>query len=108
MGYENVLFNGKSMRNAIITKLSEDKHLTAALFANSNITILVDIISYMYQSLMSNLRQAASESMWSDTIFFENANRLARLIGYYAKGQIPFTLVAKLSSTKNLRFLTRL
>lgn len=96
MGYDNVLFNGKSMRNAIITKLSEDKHLTSALFANSNITILIDILSYMYQCLMSNLRQAASESMWSDTIFFENANRLARLIGYYAKGQIPYTILAKL------------
>lgn len=96
MGYENVLFNGKSMRNAIITKLSEDKHLTSALFANSNITILIDILSYMYQCLMANLRQAASESMWSDTIFFENATRLARLIGYYAKGQIPFTMLAKL------------
>ena len=99
MGYDNVLFNGKSMRNAIITKLSEDKHLTSALFANSNITILIDILSYMYQCLMSNLRQAASESMWSDTIFFENAARLARLIGYYAKGQMPFTILAKLIST---------
>lgn len=103
MGYENVLFNGKSMRNAIITKLSEDKHLTSALFSNSNITILIDILSYMYQCLMSNLRQAASESMWSDTIFFENANRLARLIGYYAKGQIPFTLLAKLSTEDNAK-----
>lgn len=108
MGYENVLFNGKSMRNAIITKLSEDKHLTSALFSNSNITILIDILSYMYQCLMSNLRQAASESMWSDTIFFENATRLARLIGYYAKGQMPFTILAKLidsesgESTKDL------
>ena len=97
MGYENILFSGKSMRNAIITKLSEDKHLTSALFANSNITILIDILSYMYQCLMSNLRQAASESMWSDTIFFENAARLAKMIGYYAKGQIPFTILAKVT-----------
>ena len=98
MGYDNVLFNGKSMRNAIITKLSEDKHLTSALFANSNVTILIDIISYMYQCLMSNLRQAASESMWSDTILYENAARLAKLIGYYAKGQMPYTLLAKIVS----------
>ena len=97
MGYDNILFSGKSMRNAIITKLSEDKHLTSALFANSNITILIDILSYMYQCLMSNLRQAASESMWSDTIFFENAARLAKMIGYYAKGQIPFTILAKVT-----------
>lgn len=95
MGYNNVLFNGRSIRNAIITKLSEDKHLTSALFANSNITILIDIISYMYQSMMANLRQAASESMFSDTVFFENATRLAKLIGYYAKGQSPYTLVAR-------------
>ncbi len=107
MGYDNTLFNGKSMRNAIITKLSEDKHLTSALFANSNITILVDIISYMYQCLMSNLRQAASESMWSDTIFFENAARLAKLIGYYAKGQMPYTMLAKTTNNQtptNLEF----
>lgn len=97
MGYDNILFSGKSMRNAIITKLSEDKHLTSALFANSNITILIDILSYMYQCLMSNLRQAASESMWSDTIFFENAARLAKMIGYYAKGQIPFTILARIT-----------
>lgn len=102
MGYENLLFNGKSMRNAIITKLSEDKHLTSALFANSNITILIDILSYMYQCMMSNLRQAASESMWSDTIFFENATRLAKLIGYYAKGQIPFTCLARILNPDNL------
>ena len=102
MGYNNVLFNGRSIRNAIITKLSEDKHLTSALFANSNITILIDIISYMYQSMMANLRQAASESMFTDTVFFENATRLAKLIGYYAKGQSPYTLVAKRTNTELL------
>lgn len=102
MGYNNVLFNGRSIRNAIITKLSEDKHLTSALFANSNITILIDIISYMYQSMMANLRQAASESMFTDTVFFENAARLAKLIGYYAKGQSPYTMIARLTNDEIL------
>lgn len=102
MGYNNVLFNGRSLRNAIITKLSEDKHLTSALFANSNITILIDIISYMYQSMMANLRQAASESMFSDTVFFENATRLAKLIGYYAKGQSPYTMIARRTNNEIL------
>jgi hypothetical protein len=51
----NILFNGLSMKAAITQKLSEDHGLTSALFANSNISILIDILSYMYQTLMANL-----------------------------------------------------
>lgn len=93
-----LLFNGKSMRNAIIQKLVEDHNLTSAAFSNSNITILIDIISYMYQSMMNNLRFAASESMFTDTMLFENATRLAKLIGYYAKGMYPYSLIAKIQT----------
>lgn len=92
----SLIFNGKSMRNAIIQKLAEDHNLSSAMFSNSNITILVDIISYMYQSLMSNLRFAASESMFTDTVLFENATRLAKLIGYYSKGAYPYSVIAKI------------
>jgi len=84
------------MKAAITQKLSEDHGLTSALFANSNISILIDILSYMYQTLMANLRLAASESMFSDTFLFENATRLARLIGYYAKGGHPYTVDANI------------
>ena len=51
---------------------------------------------------MANLRQAASESMFSDTVLFENAARLAKLIGYYAKGQSPYTLIARLTSSNTV------
>lgn len=97
-----LLFNGKSMRNAIIQKIAEDHNLTSALFANSNITILIDIISYMYQSLMTNLQFAASESMFTDTVLLENATRLAKLIGYYAKGAYPYSMTAKLQHSSAL------
>ena len=96
----SLLFNGKSIRNAIIQKLAEDHNLTSAMFSNANITILVDIISYMYQSLMTNLRFAASESMFTDTMLFENATRLAKLIGYYAKGAYPYSLIARIENTE--------
>lgn len=100
--HPSLLFNGKSMRNAIIKRLAEDHNLTSAMFSNSNITIMVDIISYMYQSLMDNLQFAASESMFTDTMLFENASRLAKKIGYYAKGAYPFSLIARLDSDNDL------
>lgn len=89
-------FNGFSLRDAIISKLLGDEKLALnTIDSTSNIMMLVDIISYMYQMMSVNLRMAASESMFSDTTLFENANRLARLIGYFAKGAVPYSMMGK-------------
>ena len=92
----NVIFNGKAIRNAILKNIAEDHNLSGSLFSNSNITILVDIMSYMYQTMMVNLKFAAGESMFTDTVLYENATRLAKLIGYYAQGAYPFSLIGRI------------
>lgn len=55
-------------------------------------------MAYLYQCLVYQLNNAASESMFSDTQIYSNINRLVNLIGYNPKGctpaQFPITLYA--------------
>lgn len=50
----------------------------------------------MYQVLVYQLNNAASESMFSDTQIYENINRLVNLIGYHPRGCRPSQLDAYL------------
>ena len=52
-------------------------------------TILIDLVAYLYQCLVYQLNNAASESMFSDTQIYSNINRLVNLIGYNPRGCTP-------------------
>ena len=60
-------FNAYSMKELITRKLSEDTKFTDQVYEGSNLAILIDIVSYMYQCLIYQLNNAASESMFADT-----------------------------------------
>ena len=81
-------FNAYSIKDLIVRKLSEDTKFTDQVYEGSNLNILIDMVSYMYQCLMFNLNNAAAESMFSDTQIYENINRLCKFIGYNPKGMI--------------------
>ena len=76
-------FSAYSIKDLITRKLSEDSRFTDQVYEGSNLAILIDIVSYMYQCLMYNLNNAAAESMFSDTQIYENINRLCKFIGYH-------------------------
>ena len=73
-------FNAYSIKELIKQKLASDTRFTDQLYEGSNISLLINLVSYMYQCLMYNLNNAASESMFSDTQIYENINRLVNLI----------------------------
>src|SRR5574344_367787 len=79
-------FSAYSIKDLITRKLSDNSKFTDQIYEGSNLAILIDIVSYMYQCLMYNLNNAAAESMWSDTQIYENINRLCKFIGYNPKG----------------------
>ena len=60
-------FSAYSIKDLITRKLSEDTKFTDQIYEGSNLAILIDLVSYMYQCLMFQLNNAASESMFSDT-----------------------------------------
>lgn len=79
-------FNAYRIKDLIRQKLSQDTRFTDQIFSGSNLDVLIDIIAYMFQSLLYSLNGAAAESMFADTQFYENINRLCNFLGYNPKG----------------------
>ena len=79
-------FSAYSIKDLITRKLTSDTKFTDQIYEGSNLAILIDIVSYMYQCLLYNVNNAAAESMWADTQIYENINRLCKFIGYNPKG----------------------
>jgi len=82
-------FNAYRIKDLIVRKLSEDTKFTDQVYEGSNLNILIDLVSYMFQSMMYALNNAASESMFSDTMLYENISRLCKFIGYNPSGSQP-------------------
>lgn len=89
---EYLRFSAYSLKELITRKLASETKFTDQVYEGSNLAILIDIVCYMYQCLLYNINNAASEAMWSDTQVYENINRLAKLIGYNPKGASPATV----------------
>ena len=82
-------FNAYQIKDLIIRKLSDNSKFSDQIYEGSNLAILIDLVSYMYQCLMYNLNNSASESMFADTQIYENINRLCKFIGYSPRGIKP-------------------
>ena len=97
-------FSAYSIKDAIIRKLAEDSNFTDQVYEGSNLNIIIDIVSYMYQCLLFNLNNAASESMFADTQIYENISRLVKFIGYNPQGCFPSqaTVIVKSDDDKTV------
>jgi len=82
-------FSAYSIKDVITRKLSENSKFTDQIYEGSNLAILIDLVSYMYQCLVYQLNNAAAESMFADTQIFQNIQRLVNLIGYQVRGCYP-------------------
>lgn len=60
-------FSAYSIKDLITNKLTENSKFTDQVYEGSNLAILIDLVAYMYQCLVYQLNNAASESMFSDT-----------------------------------------
>ena len=93
-------FNAFAIKDLIIRKLASDSSYTDQIYPGSNLAILIDIVSYLYQTLLYNVNSAASESMFSDTQIYENINRLCSFIGYHPAGMNPSYAVFSFSKNE--------
>ena len=95
-------FSAYSIKDLITRKLSEDSSFTDQIYEGSNLAILIDIVSYMYQCLIYNLNSAAAESMFSDTQIYENISRLCKFIGYHPTAYKPSTINMFIDNTPEI------
>jgi hypothetical protein len=72
------------------------------VYPGSNIAILVDLVATMYQTLSYQLNHAASESMFSQSQYYENIVRIAKLLGYNANGITPSTAMFRIDDAGDL------
>ena len=88
-----VRFSAFSIKDLIIRKLAQDSKFTDQIYSGSNLNILIDIFSYIAQTLLYSINTVASESMFQDTKIYENINRLCAFLGYNPHGMNPATAV---------------
>lgn len=92
-------FDAPSFKAYIIQKLSENGWFTDQNFVGSNLNNLIDIIAYANNTLLFYLNQTSKESLFSDAEFYENINRIVKLIGYKPSGFVTSTLGFTATST---------
>ena len=95
-------FNAYQMRDLIVRKLIDDPKTRDQVYPGSNIAILVDLVATMYQTLAYQLNHAASESMFSQSQYYENIVRIAKLLGYNAQGITPSTAMFRIDNAAEL------
>lgn len=94
-------FDAQSLRDLIIERLNSDSTIsfTDQNFEGSNISALIDIISYSYHTLLFYLNQTSAESNFNDASLYENINRIVKLIDYKPTGNQTAVLPVELQST---------
>lgn len=91
--------DAESLKSYMIKKLSENNWFTDQNFVGSNLNNLLDIIAYSNNTLMFYLNQTSKETLFSDAEFYENINRIVKLIAYKPKGFVASMLSFSATST---------
>jgi hypothetical protein len=87
-----VAFDAMSLRQLIINRLNEQNIFTDQNFIGSNLSSIIDIIAYSYNTLIYYLNKTSNESMFSEAQLYENINRIVKLIDYSPVGNQTSTL----------------
>jgi hypothetical protein len=106
-----VAFDGISIRDNIINRLNQSKIFTDQNYQGSNLSALIDVISYTFTTLLYYLNKTSSESMFSEAQIYENMNRIVKILNYKPIGRlgqnVPFNLSANSNIAKGNYFIPR-
>jgi len=93
-------FDAESFKSYMIEKLNQNGWFTDQNYTGSNLNNLLDIIGYANNTLLFYLNQTSKESLFTDSEFYENINRIVKLIDYNPNGFVTPTL--GFTATSNL------
>jgi hypothetical protein len=97
-----VAFDGTSIRDIIINRLNQGQVFTDQNYQGSNLSALIDIISYTFNTLLYYLNKTSSESLFSEAQVYENMNRIVKLLGYNPVGRLGQNVAFDLYTNGNL------
>ena len=81
-------WNANSLKELITNKLNEDGTYSDQIFPGSDLSVLIDVFCYMFDSLTFLENVGASEAIFTDAQYYENINRIVKMLGYNPLGFI--------------------
>ena len=104
-------FDAVSLKSLIKSRLNNKSEFTDQNFEGSNLSSIIDIISYSYHVLLFYLNQTSTESLFSEAELYENMNRIVKSLDYKPVGfqtsHLPFEATATQSLLKNTYTIPR-
>jgi len=91
-------FDAIAMRNLILERLNEQGVFTDQNYIGSNLAAIIDIVSYVFNTLMFYLHRTSNEATFTEAQLFENMNRIVKLLDYKPIGYQTSTLAFEASA----------
>lgn len=95
-----------TIKQELITKLSQEDVFKDYNFAGSNINTLLELVASVGDIFGYYLNMVANESFISSADLYENLNKLSELVGYNPKGYVSATTTLTASTVPALYDLT--
>ncbi len=95
-------FDASTVKQLIVDRLNEIGAFTDQNYEGSNISSLIEVFAYTYQSLLFYLNRTSTNTLFSDTNVYENISRLVKLIDYKPIGNQTSTLTFDVSAQNTL------
>lgn len=90
-------FDAQSVLDFLNNKISEDGTYTDQIYAGSNLTVVLETLSAMFEILTYNMNFQASEATFNGVQIYENMLKIVNMLGYKARASIPATIHGTLS-----------
>ena len=97
-------WNANSLKELIVNKLTIDGTYSDQLFEGSDLSVLIDVFCYMFDTLTYLENVGASEAMFTDAQYYENINRIVKMLGYNPLGFITSTVATELGVREGYEF----
>lgn len=91
-------WSATSIEDLLTIRATEDGRFTDQLFKGSNLSVLIDLLAYADETILYYLNHAASEGQFADAQFYENMNRMVKLLNYFPAGFLTSSVSVTLSA----------
>lgn len=92
-------WDANTLKELITNKLTEDGTYSDQLFEGSDLSVLIDVFCYMFDNLTYLVNEGAAEAEFADAQYYENMNRIVKMLGYnpygFATSNVPVKLGIK-------------
>ena len=104
-------FDSLSLKQVLKDRLTQNGVFTDQLYEGSNISQLIDIFAYTFNSLIYYENRAATEAMFTESQKYENINKIVKALSYNPLGAqtslLSFTCSANDTINKGLYVIPR-